>query len=510
MTLNYLENSDVVLEQGYESDEKIPTKITGLAHFYVILLSLLVSLISITLPVLNGFASTEQTQYLYTGLMMSKGVLPYNDIYATGGFLYYAIIALAYRLGSPLWLILAQFVANYFSGRYLYKIVTDWTNSGELAVAINLLFYLFNAILGFGGLYPIQWAMPFLLSMIWFLSAYVKGLVTDEGFIRFGLVSLIGMFIEPRLLLFWVIATVMLFSYNLTAKRFARGFYQALCFIFGALVVVYTVGYFIFNEQLLTAYLAQPIVFYMTVFQSGQENMAISMGYQAAIILASGLIFTFKTEKNKLLAPVKAVLITSILIYSVYALLSQSFAAYHLLFLFVQGLILASLRLSSIYHSSLANRSHRRHRRSSVAKHFFYQYFTTSYLLPLVMMVLVVGQLVYHYWSEFPLASARQQVASFITEHSKQNTKIYVWDNQADIYLKSERPSVSRWTLPVQYTVTAQNKQALEDSLLADKAEFLIVKNGAHLSQAMQTNFAKHYKQVLDNNSNAFMIYQLK
>ncbi|MGT2833646.1 hypothetical protein [Streptococcus halotolerans] len=510
MATSYQENSTIPLDDIDSFDKKTSTKIGGLAHFYVILLSAMVSTVSILLPVIKDFSTVEQTQNLYTGLMMSKGVLPYNDIYATGGFLYYAVIALSYFLGANLWLIAIHFLAYYISGRYLYKIIIDVTQSNELAVAMNLLFYLFNLILGFGGLHPIQWAFPFLLSMIWFLISYFKNRVKDECFIIFGVVSTVGLFIEPRLLVFWLISNITILIFNLKSKRFARGFYQALCFIFGSILIGYIVGYFIFNEQLLAEYIAQPILFNLTVFQSGHENVIITAIFQLILVLSSGLYLGFMRDNRNDFTPVKIILISSIMVYSIYALLSQTFNSYYLLFVIVQGIILSSRRLVKDYQSSLSSRTHRRNRRGSLAKQFFYSYFTKAYLLPLILLVGVVGQLGYHYYLESQNINERQELTSFISKNTDKTSKIYIWDNQATVYLQSERQSTSKFSIPDLYTVTSKNKQSLEDSLLQDNAEFFIVKKGMTINKSIANNISRHYKRIKINGVNSFIIYKLK
>lgn len=513
MITNYQENKPQDTEEIHSVDTAINTRITGLAHFYVILLSILVSSISILLPVLDGFITDSQSQNLYTGLMMSRGILPYNDIFATGGLFYYAIIAVAYLLGSNLWLLVVSFIAYYLSGRYLYKIIAYLTQSAELAVAINLLFYLFNLVLGFGGLYPIQWAFPFLLSMIWFLIRYFNQSVKDERFILFGITSALGLFIEPRLVIFGLIASFTILAFNIRRRFWARGLYQALSFIFGTILIVYTMGYFIFNEQLLTEYLKQPGLFYLSVFETGNEKLFISIPYQIGLLLFSGLLFGIgqtDSRKDKPFGILKVALTLSILVYGVYAILSKSLDAYHLLFILVQGLILISLQLASDYQSRLHNRTHRRSRRVALAKQFFFNYFTKTYLLPVVILIGLCGQLGYHYFEEIQLSHDRQEVAKFIKNNSAEDSSIYVWDDLATIYLNTERQSASKFSLPYLYTVTSANRKNLEDDLLQDNASYIVLAKNANITDTLKDNLSRHYDAINIKDVAAFTVYQIK
>ncbi|MCC9873418.1 hypothetical protein HK152_00960, partial [Streptococcus agalactiae] len=86
------------------------------SRFSILLYSVLSTLLAIENPLLTYFANGLQTQNLYTGLMMTKGQIPYSDVFATGGFLYYVTIALSYLLGSSIWLLIVQFIAYYVSG----------------------------------------------------------------------------------------------------------------------------------------------------------------------------------------------------------------------------------------------------------------------------------------------------------------------------------------------------------------------------------------------------------
>ncbi|WP_230937555.1 hypothetical protein [Streptococcus gallolyticus] len=54
---------------------------------------------------------------------------------------------------------------SYLSGIYFYKLVNYFTSSQRVAVAFSGIFYLLNIALGFGGLYPIQFAMPFVIGI---------------------------------------------------------------------------------------------------------------------------------------------------------------------------------------------------------------------------------------------------------------------------------------------------------------------------------------------------------
>lgn len=88
------------------------------------------------------------------------------------------------------------------AGIYFYKLVQFVTANRKLALAFTMLYFILLASLGFGGIYPIQFAMPFVLVTLWFLTKYFAGLTKDEAFILFGMTAAISMLLEPRILVF--------------------------------------------------------------------------------------------------------------------------------------------------------------------------------------------------------------------------------------------------------------------------------------------------------------------
>lgn len=69
-----------------------------------------------------------------------------------------------------------------------------------------------------------QFAMPFVLGAIFFLTRYFAGHSRDEAFILYGFAGTAGALFEARTLIFWILSLVTIFVYNLVNKHFARGF----------------------------------------------------------------------------------------------------------------------------------------------------------------------------------------------------------------------------------------------------------------------------------------------
>ena len=116
---SYSRSSRKIGEVSSHLEPSRRTKVPQPHKLYILLLSVLVSCLSVAVPMFTDMANSLQSQNLYIGLMFTQGHLPFTDMFATGGFLYYAVIALAYYLGSTLWLVPIQiryflFIRNLF------------------------------------------------------------------------------------------------------------------------------------------------------------------------------------------------------------------------------------------------------------------------------------------------------------------------------------------------------------------------------------------------------------
>lgn len=158
---------------------KYETKVPTLHKSYLLFFSLIISALTIAVPFFTEAANSLQSQNLYIGMMLTKGQIPYSDVFTTGGLLYFVVIALSYYLGTTLWLVFVQAFCFYLSGLYLYKLINYFTSFQKVALAFSIGYYVLSLGLGFGGLYPIQLAMPFVLVSLMVFNQVLCGL--DKG-----------------------------------------------------------------------------------------------------------------------------------------------------------------------------------------------------------------------------------------------------------------------------------------------------------------------------------------
>lgn len=500
--------------ERHEADGVTPIRlpIGALHRFYLLVWALLGTGISIALPFLEQFQTASQSQHLYTGVMLVQGQLPYADSFATGGVIYYALIALATYLGSLLWLLLPQFLALYLSSIFLYKIVAYLTKGEGIALGTAVLYQLFNLTLGFGGLYPIQWASPFILIALWYLTKYFAGSTKDEGFILYGFFSAFALMLAPDSLPFWLLAFLGIGIYNISQRHLARGFYQLLCIIFGTILVLYVAGYFILNLQILSPYLNQTLVYPWLNLARGSEVIWQSALFQLALVLASGLGLgalglPFVGASRQTDKGIKWLIFLVFWVNFLPILASQTFEVSGLLVLLPFGLILTSSVLASIYQDSQQAGAHSRRRVQRQS--FFRTYLKWHLYLPILGLLAGLAWPVYQGFNQTKLSQERQVVANYLTKESSKDQRIYIWDQTAAVYLQSQRGSSSQFALPEVNTQSAANQKILEDELLQNQASYLVINDQLDLPASLETNLKNNYTEVKLAGLSQLSLYQL-
>ena len=490
----------------------IPRKHKG----HILILSLILSIFSISVPYFTDFSNNIQSQNLYIAKMFANGSLPYSDFFATGGFFYYFLVSLAFRLGSTLWLIPIQFLAYYLSGSYLYKTVMHMTSKKEIATLISIIFYVTNGTLGFGGLYPIQFAMPFVLGAIFFLTRYFAGYSRDEAFILYGFAGTAGALFEARTLIFWILSLVTIFIYNLVNKHFARGFYQVLCIIFGNILVLYLCLYFILNLQITSDYVNQVLVYNFTQLTVEKNNFLLTLAYQSFAVIGSGLLIGALTTSNHLMGyakdkSIKWVLLLSFIFTVVYSLFSQSFGLYSILNIVPYGLVLTALSLDDAIKKRAKRTSHRRRNANQIhTLKVFGIFLSRNYFLPIIVFAFAFAMPIIMFLFNLGNNAERSTVANYLAKNTKKDETIYVYDSSAKIYLKSNRKSASPFVLPELNTAKPSHQKALLDTLIQDSAQYIVVQQDTQLPSEVKSTLSKNYKKAPVKGVEQYTVYVLK
>lgn len=501
-------------EQKQEEPRRLKSFHLGASHhFQILLLSILVTALTAVLPYMASFMTDYHQFNLYTGMMMTRNQLPYSDVFTTSGFLFYGIIGLSHLLGNQLYLLGVQFLALYVSGIYLSKIIIFYTDNASASMAGGLAFYLANLALGFGGLYPMQWASPFILMGLWYLIRYFAEMTKDEEFILYGINAAVALFLEPRTLIFWVIAFVLLSGYNIVHKRLARGFYQNLAIIFGLMVVVYTVGYFVFTFELMVPYLQQTFLYNFTQLAWGTSSLWLTALLQIGLAFFSGLLlgaivffeYMRKVKTNRLSS---VLIFLSLLVYIILAALSKSWAFYQLLPALPFGIILTIIGLAS-FDKQRASRRHSH--RLQEDKRSLWGTFIISHLCgPLALIFIAAGLPFYQNMQETRQDSERMAVVNYLKDNTSDEEPVVIVDNQTDIYLLSERRTATHYPVSSLYQASYDRIKDFEDDFLGNQSRLVIVNNDLLLSESVQANLTKHYTKLSLEDVKHFTVYQLK
>ena len=483
---------------------------------HILILSLILSIFSISVPCFTDFANNIQSQNLYIAKMFANGSLPYSDFFATGGFFYYLLVSLAFRLGSTLWLIPIQFLSYYLSGSYLYKTVMHMTNKTEIATLISIIFYVTNGTLGFGGLYPIQFSMPFVLGAIFFLTRYFAGHSRDEAFILYGFAGTAGALFEARTLIFWILSLVTIFVYNLVNKHFARGFYQVLCIIFGNILVLYLCLYFILNLQITSDYINQVLVYNFTQLAVEKNDFLLTLAYQSFAVIGSGLLIGALTTSNHLLGDakdksIKWVLLLSFIFTVVYSLFSQSFGLYSILNIVPYGLVLTALSLDDAIKKRAERTSHRRRNGNQIhTLKVFGIFLSRNYFLPIAVFAFAFAMPIIMFLFNLGNNTERSTVANYLAKNTKKDETIYVYDSSAKIYLESGRKAASQFVLPELNTAKSSHQKALSDTIIQDSAQYIVVQQDTQLPSDVKSTLSKNYKKAPVKGVERYTVYVLK
>ncbi|HEM5997553.1 TPA: quinol oxidase [Streptococcus suis] len=478
--------------KSYQIAEEFKDKLPQAKIWPALIWSLVLSLVSVANPYLTILATNLQTQNLYAGMAMMSGQHPYGDFFATNGILFYLMSLLGYIGGSFIVFGFLQFIALFIAGVYFYKIMVYFSQSERLATSSSHWFYIFIASLGFGGLYAEVFVLPFVLASLWFLVRYFANAVGDEAFILYGIEAALAFLIYPQSLLLWLLAGFILFVFNTQQRQMARGFYQLLASIFGLLLILYSVGYYAFEAEILGTAIQQTLIYNLRLEFLSTEGVT-TLAMFSAFLLFSGFLknifqtlFSLGTGKYTYL---KVLALLAFVIQTVFIIGDADFHWSQLVLLLPFGFIMAVVHVSSSSEEDEEN-----------------GYLRRQFFLPLVVALGIVGQPAYTYFVQGDIISERGVIAEYISEQSSSDDTIFVWDNSASIYLSSQRLSSATIIAAKPFLDTDENKRNLVYDLNRNAARFIVVNKGIPLLDDITSNLELQYKQV--ESYDHFVIYQ--
>ncbi|NQJ73339.1 quinol oxidase [Streptococcus suis] len=477
--------------QELNLNEEFNDKLLDTKIWPAIIWSLLLSILSVANPFLTSLATNIQTQNLYAGMAMIFGQVPYGNFFGTNGVLYYLLAWLGHIDGGFLVFGLLQFIFLVIAGIYFYKIIAYFGQSDYLATSFSHWFYIFIFALGFGGLYAEIFVLPFILMTIWFLVRYFENALRDEGFILYGINLALTFLIYPKGSILWLVASLVLIVFNIRNQQKARGIYQFLATVLGFLLVMYAVGYYAFDSEILGTAIQQTFLYNLRLdFQYTDLYLTIAM--VSGFLLLSGFfksliqtIISFGQGKHTY---IKIIILLAFLVQLLLIVGTDHFYWSYLLNLVPYGFVMGIVHLQD----------------DSVDEED--SYLRLQFFLPLFICLGIFAQPAYAYLLQGELVADRENVAQYVSEQTEEADKIYVWDNSASIYLDSQRLSSATITTITPYLNTAENKNSLIYDLNKNDATYVVVNKNLPILDEVKTNLEAQYKSV--QTTDHFIIYQ--
>ncbi|MFM0599938.1 quinol oxidase [Streptococcus suis] len=488
---NYRRRRKSSRSQVANFNEEFKDKLLDTKVWPALIWSLLLSVFSVANPFQTFLATNLQTQNLYAGMAMMKGQFPYGNFFGTNGVLYYLLAWLGHIDGGFLVFGLLQFIFLVIAGIYFYKIIAYFSQSERLATSSSHWFYVFIFALGFGGLYGEIFALPFVLTSIWFLVRYFENAVRDEAFILYGIDAALVFLIYPKSLILWLVAGLVLFIFNIQHRQVTRGIYQLLATIFGFLLILYAVGYYAFEAQILGTAIQQTFLYNLQL-DFHHSYLYLDLAIVSVFLLLSGffksfiqMLFSFKQGRHTY---IKVLLLLTFLVQCVFIIGNANFQWSQLILLLPYG-----FAMSVVYLRDEDVEDYR-------------GYLRRQFFLPLAICLGIIAQPAYLYLVQGDLRTDREQVANYIGEQTKDSDKIYVWDNSASIYLSSQRLSAATITTAEPYLNTDDNKNSLLYDINKNEAKFVVVNKTLPILDEIKTNLESQYQSV--QTTDYFTIYQ--
>lgn len=478
-------------QNKWELNQQFYEQTVATRYWLILLLSALVSSLSVANPLFSGFANSIQSQNLYAGFAMQAGQHPYEAFFGTSGVLYYLLTYVGFFFNTTIILAFLQWLALGVAGIYFYKIIAYFSRSQSTADNLLVWFYLFIFSLDFGGIYASLFALPFLLTSIWFLIRYFENAVRDESFILYGIDAAVVFMIYPKSALLWGVSSLVLLFYNVRNRHLARGIYQLLGTVFGFLLVIYSVGYYAFVEQILGEAIQQTF-FYNISLNFTYSGILWTISIVGAFLVITGFFKNFLRTMISLgdgrYGYIKVTILLAFLLQLVFIVGNENFELSQLTVLFPYGFVLSVIHLRPLLQQRMDEET-----RVKIGN---LSYLKSNLYLPLVACIMIPVQSLWIYWNQSDVYQERLQISRYIQKDSNASDTIYAWDNSAQIYLRSKRLSAGTIISAEPYLNNETNQSSVVYDLNKNKAVFIIVNQDIPLLDAVKKNLESNYTKV--------------
>ena len=467
--------------------QSIPLWVYGL----LTALSALLGLTFYAFPFFHQLATPTQSQNLYSGLAMQHGLVPFNDFYGTGGSLFYLINWLGNFGGSTLFLWLFQIFALLMSGIFIYRLVAQQTKSQNSAVLVSSFSLVIVSGLARGGNAPTLLSLPFALWSVLFLSQYFHEDSTDKGFIRFGLAGAFSFVIAPVMIVFFAFSALALLIYNVSHRRFWRGFYQMLATIMGIMFVGYSVAYYALEEQTLYTSIEQSVLIPLTHF-GPTGDVLLTVAKALVLTLVFGIVTGFAQGVIQLKTAGQAsiwyvLLLIGTVVSTSMVVFATTFDSSNLLAVLPFTIVFAGLGIKD-------------------SDQVFLKYLQNRLFAPILAILFVaLAPFAYQYLNKTTFTEEKA-VAQYLQAKTRDSDRVYVLAEDKNINLLTQKVSTLD-RVPAHYPLKFSQNYALNVGNIKDK--YVVLEAGQAVPKNLSDLLAQDYKLV-DYTWKQFKIYQRK
>ena len=214
----------------------------------------------------NLLESRDAAVYMYTGKLLSKGMVPYLDIWdhkTPGIYIFYAVLYFFCEniRHSALFCMVA---AQVFTTIALFKLLLNFYSKKLATCSIMLLLILYNWLLGKEGPYLIEeYIIFFQVITLWLLFKWERSL----KYFLVGILCALAFLLKPTLISLWIAISI-LWLYELFKNKGNNTFLKKNLLTFIGFVVPFLfVGYFFWSKGALRDLIDQ-CFFYNSIYVS--------------------------------------------------------------------------------------------------------------------------------------------------------------------------------------------------------------------------------------------------
>lgn len=381
--------------------------------------------------IFNSLPMGDTPIFEYFGYAMTKGELPYKDLFDHKGIFiflaHYVGYALMKETGIKLVFSIFIFVFIYFS----LKIIKLFTNNSLAILFSTSIIFLNYIYISELGLNVETLALPFItMSLYIYLNYFLNDQLSKINIILLGISFFIVFFTRANMISIWVFFTIIIFIIYLKNKNYKLLLNYILYFFIGMCIVLIPT----------TIYLIKNNILYDMLYQAFYVNFTYAGGSGAGVFnLSIWLLKLFKEMNIILIVAVANILLK----------IDRKLIAYNLLFIFATYMAFLSKR--DYYHYIIVLIPLLIPYVATVFNYIFTKIKMNikNFILIAITTVVLYLSGVEHFTRSLlgrdNIDNTFAQASEYIKNNTNSETKIYVHRLSGTMYLQAERMASTKY-----------------------------------------------------------------